>query len=91
MRYFFLIALVSLTHSLTHSLMDVPNNFEWGFPKTKNRASNRTLYDTSSRFASNCSVKCGSKCLTFAWTLTYHPRCIYIQVNMILQLIVAEI
>jgi hypothetical protein len=31
------------------------------------------------------------KWLTFAWTLTYHPRCIYIQVNMILQLIVAEI
>jgi hypothetical protein len=26
--------------------MDDPNDFEWGFPKAKNRASNGTLYDT---------------------------------------------
>jgi hypothetical protein len=26
--------------------MDDPNDFEWAFPKAKNRASNGTLYDT---------------------------------------------
>jgi hypothetical protein len=26
--------------------MDDPNDFEWGFPKAKNRASNGTLHDT---------------------------------------------
>lgn len=31
--------------------MDDPNDFEWGFPKAKNRASNGTLYDTPPRFA----------------------------------------
>jgi hypothetical protein len=31
--------------------MDNPNDFEWGFPKAKNRASNGTLYDTPPRFA----------------------------------------
>ena len=31
--------------------MDDPNDFEWGFPKAKNRASNGTLYDTPTRFA----------------------------------------
>jgi hypothetical protein len=30
--------------------MDDPNDFEWGFPKAKNRASNGTLYDTPPRF-----------------------------------------
>jgi hypothetical protein len=28
--------------------MDDPNDFEWGFPKAKNRASNGTLYDNGS-------------------------------------------
>jgi hypothetical protein len=27
--------------------MDDPNDFEWAFPKAKNRASNGTLYDTN--------------------------------------------
>ena len=71
--------------------MDDPNDFEWGFPKAKYRASNGTLYDTPPRFTSNWSAKCGSKWPTFVWMLSYHPRCIYIQVNMLLQLIVAEI
>ena len=31
--------------------MDDPNDFEWAFPKAKNRASNGTLYDTPPRFA----------------------------------------
>jgi hypothetical protein len=31
--------------------MDDPNDFEWGFPKAKNRPSNGTLYDTPPRFA----------------------------------------
>jgi hypothetical protein len=29
--------------------MDDPNDFEWGFPKAKNMASNGTLYDTPPR------------------------------------------
>ena len=29
--------------------MDDPNDFEWAFPKAKNRASNGTLYDTPPR------------------------------------------
>jgi hypothetical protein len=39
---------------------------------------------------SQCSMKCGSKWPTFAWMLTYHPTCIYVQVYRILQFIVNE-
>jgi hypothetical protein len=35
---------------------------------------------------SNWSVKCGSRWPTFEWTLTYHPRCIYVQIYMICNL-----
>jgi hypothetical protein len=43
--------------------MDAPNDFEWAFPKAKNRASNGTLYDThhvlhifSLRRGSHCEI-----------------------------------
>ena len=39
---------------------------------------------------SQWSMKCGSKWPTFAWMLTYHPTCIYVQVYRILQFIVNE-
>ena len=67
----------------------------WMIQMTSNGVSQKpkigTLYDTPPRFASNWSAKCGSKWPPFPWTLTHHPRCTFIQVNMILQLIVAEI
>jgi hypothetical protein len=37
--------------------MDDPNDFEWGFPKAKNGASNGTLYDTPPRFYVMASEK----------------------------------
>jgi hypothetical protein len=46
-------------------------DFEWAFPKAKNRASNGTLYDTPPRFVKWVPLKNSNRCPCFVFYMYY--------------------